>query len=254
MMHSRHYHIRRLHDIFHAIVLPSLVLSSLLKILGYPPARTALPVHASFVISWAIARGLYSNFVHLSQARRLDAKFIPCVVGKWPGNLDILLNMMRAFNTSYILDVYLNLFEEYQCTTLNLRILWVDHVCLFSLHSVGVIDSLPLPPICRLMQCLYSGFIANSFGIFRGFLADNHSLHTNGEIINASYRSYPWTRNTRNLLLRLASSIFGKVLPKRKECTYDWAHSLQTSESIFLRETFLGGGIFNRDDQVCFPR
>jgi hypothetical protein len=46
----------------------------------------------------------------------------------WPGNLDILLSMMRAFRKSYILDVYLNLFEEYQCTTLNLNILWVDNV------------------------------------------------------------------------------------------------------------------------------
>ncbi|GAW02064.1 cytochrome P450 monooxygenase CYP63 [Lentinula edodes] len=36
--------------------------------------------------------------------------------------------MLRAFKTSYILDVYLQLFEEYQCTTLNTRILWTDHI------------------------------------------------------------------------------------------------------------------------------
>ncbi|KIK65139.1 hypothetical protein GYMLUDRAFT_39531 [Collybiopsis luxurians FD-317 M1] len=36
--------------------------------------------------------------------------------------------MLRAFKTSYILDVYLQLFEEYQCTTLNTRILWTDNI------------------------------------------------------------------------------------------------------------------------------
>lgn len=56
-------------------------------------------------------------------------RMIPHVVGKWPGNIDILLRMMKAFKTAYILDVYLDLFEEYQCTTLNTRILWVDQVC-----------------------------------------------------------------------------------------------------------------------------
>lgn len=29
---------------------------------------------------------------------------------------------------SYLLDVYLDLFKEYRCTTLNLRILWVDQI------------------------------------------------------------------------------------------------------------------------------
>jgi hypothetical protein len=41
--------------------------------------------------------------------------------------------MMHAFTTSYVLDVYLQLFEEYQCTTLNLRILWRDNVGTFSI-------------------------------------------------------------------------------------------------------------------------
>jgi hypothetical protein len=62
------------------------------------------------------------------EARLLGARLIPCVVGKWPGNIDVLLDMMRAFKSSYVLDVYLQLFEEYQCTTINTRILWSDTV------------------------------------------------------------------------------------------------------------------------------
>ena len=42
--------------------------------------------------------------------------------------MDILLRMMRSFRTDYIQDVYLELFREYQCTTLNLRIFWIDTV------------------------------------------------------------------------------------------------------------------------------
>ncbi|TFY66527.1 hypothetical protein EVG20_g4563 [Dentipellis fragilis] len=53
---------------------------------------------------------------------------IPRVVGKWPGNIDLLLHMLRAGKTSYIQQVYLALFEEYQCTTLNTRILWMDQI------------------------------------------------------------------------------------------------------------------------------
>ncbi|KAG6837575.1 hypothetical protein H0H93_006989 [Arthromyces matolae] len=59
---------------------------------------------------------------------RLGAKPIPRVVGKWPGNVDVLLKMLKAFKTAYVVDVYLQLFEEYQSTTLNLYILWADQI------------------------------------------------------------------------------------------------------------------------------
>ena len=58
----------------------------------------------------------------------MGAKPIKRIRGKWPGNIDVLFRMMKAFKTSYIMDVYLELFQEYQCTTLNTRILWVDQV------------------------------------------------------------------------------------------------------------------------------
>lgn len=36
--------------------------------------------------------------------------------------------MMKSFGKSYIMDIYLELFEEYQTTTLNTRILWSDNI------------------------------------------------------------------------------------------------------------------------------
>jgi hypothetical protein len=77
---------------------------------------------------WAGARILFSEFVHSREMRRVGTRPIPRVVGKWPGNIDILFRMMRSFKTSYLLDPYLELFERHQATTLNLRILWADQV------------------------------------------------------------------------------------------------------------------------------
>ncbi len=76
--------------------------------------------------------GIYSHsfydFKQHQTCRRLGTKPIPRIRGKWPGNIDVLLRMMKAFKTAYLMDVYLELFQEYQCTTLNTRILWVDQV------------------------------------------------------------------------------------------------------------------------------
>jgi hypothetical protein len=134
-MHS--YHARLLLHLARAVILPSLVFSSSLGFIGYPPILLAALLHLVFIVFCAYVRAFYLNIVNRSEANNLGATPIPCVVGKWPGNLDILLRMMRAFDSSYVLDVYLDLFEEYQCTTLNLRVLWADHVSNpFSIESL----------------------------------------------------------------------------------------------------------------------
>jgi hypothetical protein len=95
----------------------------------------SIPVYLAFLILWAVVKGVLSNLAHARTARQFGAQPIRQVVGKWPGNIDVLFRMVKAFKTSYVLDVYLQLFEEYQCTTLNTRILWVDNV---SIHGCRV--------------------------------------------------------------------------------------------------------------------
>ncbi|KAF9004996.1 cytochrome P450 monooxygenase CYP63 [Cyathus striatus] len=104
------YRTRLLLDLSRTFLFPELFLSAALYFSPWQPRGRILSIflHGSFVAVWATA--------------------IPRVVGKWPGNIDVLLKMMRAFKTSYVLDVYLQLFEEYQCTTLNTRILWSDNI------------------------------------------------------------------------------------------------------------------------------
>jgi cytochrome P450 len=127
-MHPTRLRTRFLLDVGRFLIFPSVVLSFILQVSRLKLGLLTVPVHASFIILWATVRGLYLNYLHSQEAKRLSAKPIPCIVGKWPGNLDILLKMMRGFKNSYVLDVYLDLFKEYQCTTLNTRILWVDHI------------------------------------------------------------------------------------------------------------------------------
>ena len=132
-MNPANYRARLLLDLFRTFVLPSIVLSFIFALFHYRAGFVSIPLHLIFILSWATVRGACSESWHNRQAKSLGAKPIPRVIGKWPGNVDLLLRMMYAFKTSYVLDVYLQLFEEYQCTTLNLRILWRDNVRAFSI-------------------------------------------------------------------------------------------------------------------------
>ena len=134
MLPGRYDHrVRLLLDLCRAVIIPSAALSLLLLRRGQhtQPVLT-LFLHVIVIVVWAVTRHWIKRYIQSRECKRLGATPIPRVVGRWPGNIDVLLKMMRAFRTSYILDVYLNLFEEYQCTTLNLNILWVDHVSLSS--------------------------------------------------------------------------------------------------------------------------
>ena len=127
-MNPARYRIRFCLDISRTICLPVFVLSLALYIAQKNLGILTIPSHILFILLWAALIGALRRCIQDREARCLGAKPIPRIVGKWPGNIDILLKMLRAFKTSYVLDVYLNLFEEYKCTTLNTRILWSDNV------------------------------------------------------------------------------------------------------------------------------
>lgn len=138
-MNPARYRIRLCLDIFRTICLPVFVLSLALNLAQKHLGFLTVPSHALFIVLWAASKGALLKHIQDREAIRLGAKPIPRIVGKWPGNIDILLKMLRAFKTSYVLDVYLNLFQEYQCTTLNTRIFWTDNVS-SSLNVLQVVD------------------------------------------------------------------------------------------------------------------
>lgn len=128
-LNPRFYRLRLFFDILRIFVVPSLILSELCRRTNVRLGFLALPAHFLAIILWGCIRNVYYDINQVREAKRMGAKPVPRIKGKWPGNIDVLLRMMKAFKTAYLMDVYLELFQEYKCSTLNTRILWVDQVC-----------------------------------------------------------------------------------------------------------------------------
>jgi hypothetical protein len=149
-MNPAYYRVRLLFDVWQSLLLPILLLR--LGLFWLKISTSSLyfaPLSVASILLWAAAKTCWNALGQHREIKALNARPIPRVVGRWPGNLDILLRMMKDFKTSYILDVYLQLFEEYQCTTLNLRILWRDSV---RRPSVGLLASTAIFPLLRAIE------------------------------------------------------------------------------------------------------
>ncbi|KAG2002364.1 cytochrome P450 monooxygenase pc-1 [Coprinopsis cinerea AmutBmut pab1-1] len=132
-MNPAYYRVRVLLDVCHSFLLPIALVHLVLFWfeLALPRIQLVL-IYVGSVVLCSAAKTFYNDLTQCRELRQ-HLRPIPRVVGRWPGNLDILLRMMKDFKTSYVLDVYLQLFKEYQCTTLNLRILWRD--CIISMDQ-----------------------------------------------------------------------------------------------------------------------
>lgn len=122
------FRLRILKDIFQALVVPPALVSLCHRTLNLSFGWWLIPAYLLAIAFAAFIRVQYSDFVQAREARQLGARPIPRVVGKWPGNIDVMLKFKKALASQYIYEPYLELFEEYQCTTLNTRFLWVDNV------------------------------------------------------------------------------------------------------------------------------
>lgn len=123
------YRVRFLSDLAITVVIPIAILHLLLSWLDIVIPTLLLPLLDTIVVAvWVIMQDRSRTSRQNREARSLDARPIPRVIGNWPGNIDVLWRMTTAFKTSYVGDVYSQLLNEYHCTTLNLRILWQDIV------------------------------------------------------------------------------------------------------------------------------
>ena len=122
------YRVRLFKDFIRIVVVPSTTLFILTRIAEVRLGLWTVPAYFAFIFTWAYTRLQLADWVQQREARRMGARPIPRVHGKWPGNADIYLQLLRAYATTYVGSFYLKLFEEYQTTTLNLRLLWQDFV------------------------------------------------------------------------------------------------------------------------------
>jgi hypothetical protein len=123
------YRKRILISLAKAFIVPPLLTTLALRLLC---RSVALSVYLPLVLlSIPIAIGLRSQYTLWYQDReaaRMGAKPITRVCGRWPGNLDVVLTLLKSFESGYVLQGFEDLFAEYDCTTLNTRFFWDDQV------------------------------------------------------------------------------------------------------------------------------
>lgn len=138
LLNPKLYRTRLVLDVLRIFVLPAVVLEELCHAFGFRLGLLKLPAYFLAIMMAGSLRNAFYDIKQVQEAKRLGAKPIPRIKGKWPGNIDVLFRMMKAFKTAYLMDVYLELFQEYKCTTLNTRILWVDQVCSLIIIVISV--------------------------------------------------------------------------------------------------------------------
>lgn len=207
------YRVRLVKDFIRIVVAPCITLSLLLRITEAHLRPWGVLVYIIFIVTWGYARLQYTDWMQQREARRMGARPIPRVRGRWPGNLDIYLRLLKAYDTTYVGSFHLRLFEEYQTTTLNLRLLWQDFVS-------PIQDRIRLPSISPMSRVVLTIAIDSYHGREAYAVRIGHRLPALLERCQAEGAHV--SKNIR--------SIAG------------------VTQSSF-REEFLGAGIFNRDDQ-----
>ncbi|CAL1711452.1 unnamed protein product [Somion occarium] len=120
------YRLRLLNDFIRIAFVPFLIFLFILSVLHVRPGFLLLPFYLPFVFSCALVRNFYSDYHRRQDAYARGAKLPPQVVGRWPGNLDVLIQRRRAAQSDYLAEFYHELFQKYESTTLNLKLLWID--------------------------------------------------------------------------------------------------------------------------------
>lgn len=124
------YRKRILVSLAKALFLPPLVsLVVLCPVLGFPLGTFSM-ISAALSIPFIIsARSYASAWSQDRAAKSLNAASIPRVRGKWPGNIDVAVRVVKSFEEGYILQIFADLLQEYNTSTLNTRLFWDDQVC-----------------------------------------------------------------------------------------------------------------------------
>lgn len=134
-----HVRLRFLKGLFIFCALPPVFVALVTRTTETDLGRLKIPSYFASIFLVAVARTLYADHVQNRDAQKLGARQIPRVVGKWPGSVDIIIRLLADMKSGYMHDVFLELFHEYQSTTLNLRILWTDKVWTASLAVASLL-------------------------------------------------------------------------------------------------------------------
>ncbi|KAJ4478450.1 cytochrome P450 [Lentinula aciculospora] len=131
-LHPRHYRLRFLLDLSSTILIPQLCLFVTLAMIKYEytsiSASVRVLLHFLVIPFVGLLRVCWDEYNNTRAAISLNAVPIPCVRGKWPGNLDVAVKLVRSLHDDYLMQFYAKLFDEYGVDTLNTRILWGNQI------------------------------------------------------------------------------------------------------------------------------
>lgn len=65
------------------------------------------------IVAWLGISTAYSNFQRKRALQRLNAQPVPVALGRWPGNADILVYLLKSFPDEYPGDVFFKLKEKH---------------------------------------------------------------------------------------------------------------------------------------------
>ncbi|KAK0200571.1 cytochrome P450, partial [Desarmillaria ectypa] len=85
-----------------------------------------LGVILSALIYWAL-RVVYMGYRRKKEAESMGARIMPCMQGKWPGNIDILAKIISVWAEGYPSDGFEEMIDAHG-SIFNLRLLWSDMV------------------------------------------------------------------------------------------------------------------------------
>ncbi|TFY77149.1 hypothetical protein EWM64_g6864 [Hericium alpestre] len=109
--------------------LPALLTAAAFRYGSYNPGLTIRIILCVLSVpATGFVRSLASSWSAKRNAARLGAVLPPVVRGKWPGNLDTAVGLVKSMNRDYVMQYMNDLFEEYSTKTLNTRILWDDQI------------------------------------------------------------------------------------------------------------------------------
>ncbi|KAG2105766.1 cytochrome P450 [Suillus discolor] len=95
---------------------------------GFPVSPWLLSVVVLGAAPLGLATYIFVDVIsQRRKATRLDARLVPRIQGRWPGNLDKLVNTIQRFKVEYLGQPVLDEMKELG-PTLNYRCLWEDYI------------------------------------------------------------------------------------------------------------------------------
>ncbi|KAI0686875.1 cytochrome P450 [Cytidiella melzeri] len=120
------YRLRLFWDFVRILLTPSILFVAIIHYNGVSLPWTTPPAYILWLFAVGLTRVKITGYFQARAARRAGGRLPTEVVGKWPGNVDVLIKLGKAAKSRYPAAFFRDLFDEYQCTTLNLKLLWSD--------------------------------------------------------------------------------------------------------------------------------